>query len=64
MKVKYFGPQSAVRVGGFGQHKQGEIKEYPPEFAAELLRTSKKQHFEAIGEAPGPKEKKSDDKKK
>jgi hypothetical protein len=48
MKVKYLGPQGVVRVGGFGQHKQNEVKDYPAKFAEELIRTSKKQHFEIV----------------
>lgn len=45
MKIKYLGPGSFVNVDPYGQHDKNEIKEYPDEFAAELILTSKKQQF-------------------
>lgn len=48
MKIKYLGPGSSVNVGPYGQHNKNEVKNYPDEFAKELLATSKKQKFEVV----------------
>ena len=55
MKIKYLGPPPEVNVAPYGPHKQDEVKEYPDEFAEDLLATSKKQHFEAIEHKQGGK---------
>jgi len=52
--VKYLGPSESVNVEPYGPHRKDEEKEYPVEFARELLETSKKQKFEAVG-GPIPK---------
>lgn len=62
MKIRYDGPLKSVPVAGFGVHLNGEVKEYPGEFGAELLATSKRQKFVEILEAT-PKEKKPRTKK-
>ena len=63
MQVKYIGPMDAVRVGEYGKHEKGEIKDYPPDFAKQLLATSSKQQFELVGE-PAPEAKERKDAKK
>jgi len=55
MKIKYLGPRAAVEVAPFGPHGIGEIKDYPDEFAEELLKTSKRQEFEAVAARKPPK---------
>jgi len=52
MKIKYLGPRDKVNVEPYGPQKQNEVKEYPDDFGEELLATSVKQRFEALG---GPK---------
>ena len=52
MKLRYLGPRQSVGVGGFGLHIAGEVRDYPEEFAFELLRTSVRQRFELVPEAP------------
>lgn len=49
MKIKYLGPSESVNVAPYGPHRKGEEKDYPDEFAEELLATSKKQKFKAAG---------------
>jgi|GEM_PF-3563333 len=51
MKIKYLGPGAAVDVAPYGRHAAGEVKEYPDDFAEELLATSHRQQFEAEGAA-------------
>jgi len=51
MKIKYLGPSPSVNVAPYGAHKKNEIKDYPDEFGVDLLKTSKKQIFEAVGGA-------------
>ena len=46
--IKYLGPSESVNVPPMGTHRQGEEKEYPDDFAADLIATSKKQKFEAV----------------
>jgi len=53
MKVKYLGPRDAVNVEPYGPHKKNEVKEYPGDFARELLATSVKQRFEAVSADAG-----------
>jgi len=53
MLIKYLGPSDKVNVGGHGLHLRKEVKEYPDDFAEELLATSQKQQFEEINSAPG-----------
>jgi len=48
MKIKYLGPSDEVIVAPYGPHRKGDVKEYPDDFAEELLATSIKQKFEAI----------------
>lgn len=48
MIIKYLGPSQSVIVAPCGAHEKDEIKDYPDEFGAELLKTSKKQKFEAV----------------
>ena len=48
MKIKYLGPSKSVIVAPHGTHKKDETKDYPDEFAEDLLVTSKKQKFEAV----------------
>ena len=54
MQIKYLGPSEAVNVASYGSHRKGDVKEYPDDFAEELLRTSKKQQFEVMGERSKP----------
>lgn len=49
MKIKYLGPNDHVVVGSYGVHYRDEIKEYPDDFAKELLATSVRQRFEGEG---------------
>ncbi|MDF1592594.1 MAG: HeH/LEM domain-containing protein [Desulfobacterales bacterium] len=53
MKIKYLGPSESVNVGAYGPHKKDEAKDYPDDFGKELLATSKKQKFEAVGGGMG-----------
>lgn len=46
MKVRYLGPRSSVIVAPYGAHPAGEIKDYPEEFARDLVSTSLRQQFE------------------
>ena len=52
MQVKYLGPSRSVNIAPFGAHYRDEIKDYPDDFAAELLETSHKQQFEPAGGDP------------
>lgn len=56
MKIKYDGPRHVVGVAGFGDHKKGEVKDYPDEIAEELLATSTRQRFSTV-DAPTMKPK-------
>lgn len=49
MKIKYLGPSPSVNVGGFGPHFKGKVENYPKEVGEELIKTAKKQEFEAVG---------------
>jgi len=49
MQVKYLGPSGEVNVVPYGPHRKGDVEEYPDDFAEELLATSKKQKFKAVG---------------
>ena len=55
MKIKYLGPSPEVNVAPYGPHRKDEDKDYPDEFAEELLATSKKQHFKAVEKEQGSK---------
>jgi hypothetical protein len=46
MLIKYLGTGSSVTVVPYGQHLKDEVREYPDEFGADLLETSKRQRFE------------------
>ncbi len=46
--VKYLGPSGSVNVGEFGAHAKDQVKPYPADIAAELIRSSKKQRFELV----------------
>lgn len=48
MKIKYNGPGAFVMVEPHGMHKKGEVKEYPDDFGANLIETSRKQKFEVV----------------
>lgn len=48
MKVRYLGPRQSVWVAPFGVHVAGEIKDYPEEFARDLVATSRRQQFEMV----------------
>lgn len=52
MKLKYIGPLVAFSHAEYGHHVQGMVKEYPDDFAEELLATTKRQIFEVIKETP------------
>lgn len=45
VKVLYEGPCDKVNVVPFGEHVKGAEKEYPEDFARELIATSKTQIF-------------------
>jgi hypothetical protein len=45
-RIKYLGPSASVNIEPFGSHARGQEKDYPDDFAAELLATSRKQRFE------------------
>lgn len=51
MKIKYLGPRDQVIVAPYGQHWQGEIKDYPDKFGEELLASMKTNRFEEVKEA-------------
>jgi hypothetical protein len=53
MRVKYLGPRDSIAVGGFGPHREGEIKDYPDAVGEELL-TGKRQKFEQVPEPKSP----------
>jgi len=46
--IKYLGPSDSVEVAPYGTHDLGREKEYPDEFAADLLETSNNQQFEEV----------------
>lgn len=48
MDVIYLGPSESVNVAPFGDHRKGQLKQYPDEFGADLIATSKKNKFEAV----------------
>lgn len=48
MWIRYDGPAPSVNVGGHGEHLQGQVMEYPDDFGAELLETSRRQKFERV----------------
>ena len=50
MQIKYLGPSGDVNVAPYGPHRKGDVKEYPDDFARELLATSIKQQFEPVGD--------------
>lgn len=54
MKIIYVGPSDKVNVPPYGSHGKGETKDYPEEFARELLATSRRQKFEAVEPGPEP----------
>ena len=53
MKIKYLGPSASINVAPFGPHARGEEKEYPDDFGADLIATSKKQQFEVVAPPVG-----------
>ena len=53
--IEYLGPADWVNVEPHGRHMKNEVKEYPDDFAEELLGTSKKQQFKKTGDS-GTKE--------
>jgi len=52
MQIKYLGPSDEVNVAPHGPHRKGDVKEYPDDFAEELLATSIKQKFEKVTALP------------
>jgi len=56
MQVKYCGPRKEIIVAPYGPHRKGDVKEYPDDFAEELMATSKKQQFEAVDPPSAPPE--------
>lgn len=48
IKIRYDGPCDMVRVAPYGEHYNGVEKEYPEDFAKELIETSKKQQFSIV----------------
>lgn len=48
MLIKYLGPSKYVNIEPYGKHRKGDTKEYPDEFAVELLSTSSRQQFEPV----------------
>jgi hypothetical protein len=58
-KVLYEGPRGEINVVPFGKHAIGEEKEYPVDFAEDLVKTSKKNKFK-ITKSP-PKKKGADE---
>lgn len=51
MKIRYLGPRQSVGVAPYGPHVAGEIKDYPEEFARNLIGTSRRQQFEIVEES-------------
>ena len=49
MILIYKGPRKSVNVCGFGEHECGEAKEYPDGFARQLMDSSHRQKFDAVG---------------
>ena len=56
MEVKYCGPRDEIEVAPYGPHRKDAVEEYPDDFARELLATSKKQRFEAVGKWEEPEQ--------
>jgi len=48
MKIKYCGPGSFINVHPHGRHDKDEVKDYPDEFAEDLLATAKENKFEVV----------------
>lgn len=55
LKVIYRGPSSFINVGQFGEHRKGETKAYPAEFASELV--SEAEHTFELADPPQKKQK-------
>ena len=58
MKVKYLGPNDYCDVAPHGRHFKGKTEEYPDDFAKELVATSKRQKFKAVGQPKSETKKK------
>jgi hypothetical protein len=50
-RIKYNGPSESINVEPYGRHVRGTVKEYPDDFAVDLIATSRKQKFERMPEA-------------
>lgn len=48
MDIIYLGPSESVNVGSYGDHRKGQLKQYPDDFGADLIATSIKNRFEAV----------------
>ncbi len=46
--IRYLGPGGSVMVHPYGRHAKDQEKEYPDDFATELLATSRRQRFEVV----------------
>jgi len=67
MKVKYLGPRDGVHVEPYGVHLKNQVKDYPGDFAENLIATSQKQRFKAVEarkSAADPEKKASGNEKK
>ena len=54
VSVLYEGPCDKIIVAPYGDHDKGVEKEYPENFAIELIETSKTHQFKIIGKSPSP----------
>lgn len=52
MKIRYLGPRTEVNVAPFGKHQLNDVKNYPDDFAKELMETSSRQRFEVVDGGP------------
>lgn len=55
MDIVYLGPYESVNVAPYGDHRKGQLKQYPDEFGADLIATSRKNRFESVTHEPKPK---------
>lgn len=48
MKIKYLGPSAKVNVHPFGEHRKFEVKDYPDDFAEDMIATRREHKFEIV----------------
>jgi len=62
VRIRYEGPCDKVNVAPYGEHAKGQVKEYPEDFAKELIKTSEFQKFTWFVKGKTEKKKEKDEK--